>query len=97
MVTGIRGELVDNRDDDEGADREGGRQLVDGGVFGRPVGRWVELRAELVGGQRVPGGLETVLAVRVRFAGVGIDRLAERRSAEPFPDRDGRRDCMREV
>ena len=96
-VVEVLADLGHDRDDDQRAHREGRRQLVDGRVLGRPVRRRVELRAELVGGQRVARGLEAVGLVGVRVAGGRVDRGCELRGAEARPHRDRRRDRVGQV
>src|ERR687889_130411 len=49
-------------------------QRVDPGVLRGPVGRRVELRAELVGGELIGGRLEAILGVRVGLVGGRVDR-----------------------
>ena len=80
------------------------RQLVDGGVFRRPMRRRVELGAQLIGGQRVVAGLEAMLLVSedVAFLDVAFDVDTRRRrgegcAAEADPHRDLRGDGVREV
>ena len=96
-VVEVLADLGNDRDDDQRAHGEGRRQLVDGRVLGRPVRGRVELRAELVGGQRVARGLEAVGLVGVRVAGGRVDRGTELRGAEARPHRYRRRDRVGQV
>jgi hypothetical protein len=64
--------LLDDRNDDEGPDGIGRGQLVERRVFGRPMGRRIELRAELVGLERVLRRLEAVLLISVDLARLRI-------------------------
>ena len=67
-VVGVLLDLRDDRDDDQRPDGVGRRQLVDGRIFRRPMGRRVELRAKLIGPQVVLGRFEAVLLVGLDFA-----------------------------
>ena len=89
--------LRHDRKDDQGPERVGWRQLVDRRIARVPMGRRIELRAELVGPEAVAGGLEAVLLIGVRLAGRGIQSGTERGRAEAGPDRNRRADRMRQV
>src|SRR5262245_28089842 len=57
----------------------------------------IQLRTELVGRQCVLGSLKAVLTVIVRLAGFRVDRGSELRRAESGPNRDCRRERVREI
>jgi hypothetical protein len=64
MIVRIRRDFVRNRDHHEFAQCQRRRQFIDGWKALMPMGGRVELRAELVGGERVCRDLETGLFVR---------------------------------
>jgi hypothetical protein len=97
MIAGLLRDLVHDRDHDERPDRERRGQLIDGWVVRRPVRGRIELGAELVGGEQVAGGLESVLGPGVRPFGLGILARPEGRVAEAGPDGNGGRDGVGQV
>ena len=97
VIAGRLGDLIYYRNDHQRPDGERRRQLVDGGIVRAPVGRRIELGAELVGGEHVAGGLEAVLVPAVRPPGLGIHGRAEGRALEAGPDGDGRDDGVGQV
>jgi hypothetical protein len=60
LVAGIAFDLIDDGDDDERTQRVGRGQFVDGGIFRRPMGRRIELRAELIRGEIVMRSPQTI-------------------------------------
>ena len=84
-------------DDDQRADGVARRRLVDRRVVRVPVGRRVELRAELIGGEVVRGRLEAVAGEVVGLVGLRVDGRLEARCPEALPDGDVRRDPVRQV
>ncbi len=97
MIAGIPADLWDDGDHHQRPYRVGRRQLVYGRVLGGPVGRRVQLGAQLIGGEFVAGGGEAVLLPSVGLAGLGIDGRSEARGAEAVPDGDIRPDGVGQV
>ncbi len=97
VITGVLADLRYDGDHHQGPDRVGRRQLVDGRVLGGPVGRRVQLRAQLIGGEFVAGRGEAVLLPGVGLAGLGIDGRGEPRGPEAVPHRDVRPDRVGQV
>jgi hypothetical protein len=71
-IVGVALQLLDDRNHGKRPDGVGRRQLIECRIFGRPVARWIELRAELVGLERVLRRLEAVLVVSVDLARLHI-------------------------
>ena len=93
LVVDVGFDLVCDRDHGEFAQGQGRRQLINRWEAGMPVGRWVELGAELIGRQGIGrGGEATLLVGEDPEVGFVIQAAGARqepgRPGKAFPDRD---------
>src|SRR3712207_2950611 len=104
MIVRVCGHFLVDGNDHKRTYRIGGRKVADRCPVLIPVGRWVELRAILVGAKSVAGGDEAVLVVGIFFSLLHIARdVGSCRSrlelglTETWPDRLNGREGMGEV
>ena len=91
VVPRVPGNLPDDLDDHQRAQRIGGR------VFRGPVRGRVEPGTQLIGGELVTGRLETVASVPVGRTRLRIQGRPEPGAAEALSHRDGWRQRMRQI